>query len=261
VTGYGSTGPDRHLKAYDATIQAAVGLMSLTGLPGQPPMKAGATLSDAIAGTFAFAAILAALYDRTRTGKGQFVDVAMADCLFALLFDDPIDWYERLGVSVRQGNRIMRFSPMNTYRTSDGWAVLGAATDKQWLGVLSALGREDLKTDPHWMSTEWRISNNDLVDAMVGTWALGRTTERAVAIMLEAGAIAAKIRDPKDLRAWEHLKARHMYLDLDHPRLGRLEGVGAPGFPIKFSRASTGYDRPAPWPSSTTIPRKGTDQS
>jgi crotonobetainyl-CoA:carnitine CoA-transferase CaiB-like acyl-CoA transferase len=261
VTGYGSTGPDRDLKAYDATIQAATGLMSLTGLPGQPPTKAGATLSDAIAGSLAFAGILAALYDRTQTGRGQFVDVGMADCLFALLFDDPIDWYERLGVPIRQGNRILRFSPMNTYRTADGWAVLGAATEKQWLGALRALGREDLGSRPEWMKVEWRLAHNEQVDALVGAWAQRQTTEQAVAAMLQAGAIAAKIRSPQDLTSWEHLKVRGMYLNLDHPRLGPLEGVGAPGFPIKFSGAATGYDRPAPWPAQTSVPAQAEDQT
>ncbi len=253
LTGYGSTGPDRHLKAYDVTVQAAAGLMSVTGLPGQPPMKAGTALSDAIAGTFAFSGILAALYDRAQTGKGQFVDVAMVDCLFALLFDDPIDWYERLGVPVRQGNRILRFSPINTYQTTDGWAVLGAATNTQWLGVLKALGREDLKADSNWMNIDWRVANNAQVDVLVRDWAAKHTTEQAVAAMLEAGAVAAKIREPKDLAAWEHLKERGMYLDLEHPTLGRLEGIGAPGFPLKFSGAATGYKLPAPLPAPLCV--------
>ena len=120
LTGYGSTGPDAGVKAYDVTVQAAAGLMSVTGLPGQPPMKAGTALSDAIAGTFAMSGVVAALYDREKTGVGQFVDVSMVDCLFSLLFDDPIDWYEQLGTPVRQGNRILRFSPVNTYRALDG---------------------------------------------------------------------------------------------------------------------------------------------
>ncbi len=74
----------------------------------------------------------------------------MVDCLFSLLFDDPFDWYERLGLLVRQGNRIMRFLPVNTYQTRDGWVVLGAATAGQWHGMLRAIGRGDLLDDPDW---------------------------------------------------------------------------------------------------------------
>ncbi len=248
LTGFGSTGPDRDLKAYDVTVQAAAGLMSVTGLPGQPPMKAGTALSDAIAGTFAMAGVLAALFDRANTGRGQFVDVSMVDCLFSLLFDDPIDWYERLGVPVRQGNRIMRFSPINTYQTSDGWAVLGAATPAQWTGVLKVIGRDDLIGDPNWSSLDWRVANDHQVDALVRDWAAMRTTNAAVETMLAAGAIASVIRGPVELAAWPHLQAREMYLPLQHPTLGALAGVGAPGFPLKFGAASVGYDAPAPLP-------------
>ena len=248
LTGYGSTGPDCNLKAYDVTVQAAAGLMSVTGLPGQPPMKAGTALSDAVAGTFAMSGVLAALLDRANTGRGQFVDVSMVDCLFSMLFDDPIDWYERLGLPVRQGNRIMRFSPINTYATSDGWAVLGAATPGQWIGVLHAIGRTDLVDDPEWKSLDWRVANNDMVDAVVRDWAITRTTAEAVAAMIAAGAIASVIRGPDELAAWAHLRERDMYVPLAHPTLGPLPGVGAPGFPLKFGAAATGYDTPAPLP-------------
>ncbi len=143
LTGYGSTGPDRHIKAYDFAVQAAAGLMSITGIPGQAPVKAGAALSDAIAGTFAMSGVMAALYDRERTGKGQFIDVSMVDCLFSLIFDDPIDWYEEMGLPMRQGSRIMRFSPINAYETTDGWIVAGAASPDQWRGLLAAMGRAE----------------------------------------------------------------------------------------------------------------------
>jgi crotonobetainyl-CoA:carnitine CoA-transferase CaiB-like acyl-CoA transferase len=248
LTGHGSTGPDKNLKAYDVTVQAAAGLMSVTGFPGQPPTKAGTALSDAISGTFALSGVLAALLDREKTGRGQFVDVSMVDSLFALLFDDPIDWYERLGVPVRQGNRILRFSPINTYATSDGWAVLGAATGGQWQGVLKAIGRLDLLDDPLWSSLDWRVANNDQSDALLRDWAATRTTAEAVDTMLKAGGVASAIRGPKELAEWQHLRERDMYLPLEHPNLGPLKDVGAPGFPIKFSAADAGYDTPAPLP-------------
>ena len=248
LTGHGSTGPDRHLKAYDVTVQAAAGLMSVTGLPGQPPTKAGTALSDAISGTFAFSGILAALLDRAKTGRGQFVDISMVDGLFALLFDDPIDWYERLGVPERQGNRILRFSPLNTYATRDGWAVLGAATGGQWQGVLKAIGREDLANDPDWSSLDWRVANNDKADTLLRDWAAARPTADAVETMLACGGVASAIRGPKELAEWQHLRERGMYQTLQHPTLGSLDGIGAPGFPLKFSAAATGYDAPAPLP-------------
>src|SRR3546814_3960282 len=91
ITGYGATGPDRHLKAYDVMVQAASGMMSITGHPGGPPTKAGSALADSIAGSFGFAGVLGALSHRERTGRRQFVDVAMRAALFALPFDEPLD--------------------------------------------------------------------------------------------------------------------------------------------------------------------------
>ncbi len=250
LTGYGSSGPDKDLKAFDITEQAAAGLMSVTGLPGQPPLKAGTALSDAIAGTFAMSGVLAALYDREKTGAGQYVDVSMVDCLFSLLYDDPIDWYERMGVPVRQGNRIQRFSPINTYRTKDGWVVLGAATTEQWRGMLKAIGRPELIDDADWGRIEWRLAHNDAVDRLVQSWAETVDTAGAVSHARAEGAIAAAIHGPEDLAAWPHLRERGMYVDLDHPTLGPLAGIGAPGFPLKFSDAETGYHSPAPLPRS-----------
>ena len=245
LTGYGSTGPDAGVRAYDVTVQAAAGLMSVTGLPGQPPMKAGTALSDAIAGTFAMSGVVAALYDREKTGVGQFVDVSMVDCLFSLIFDDPIDWYERLGTPVRQGNRILRFSPVNTYQALDGWVVLGAATASQWSALLAVMGRSELHDDPDWSRVEWRVANNSKVDELVRSWVTNVSVTEAVDAVRDAGAIAAAIHEPEDLARWQHLRERGMYESLEHPTLGKLDNVGAPGFPLKFSNAKTGYRSPA----------------
>jgi CoA:oxalate CoA-transferase len=99
ITGYGSTGPERHRKAFDLMVQAATGMMSITGDPTGLPSKTGASLSDGIAGTFALAGILGALYQRHETGLGQFVDVSMADCLVSLIFDEPFECYRDLGLA------------------------------------------------------------------------------------------------------------------------------------------------------------------
>lgn len=141
LTGYGSTGPDRTLKAYDPMIQAAVGMMSITGQAGAGPMKAGSPISDTVAGVFAATGVVAALLHRERTGEGQAVDVSMADCLFSLIFDEPLDCYAELGLDYQQGSRIMRFSPFNAYPTLDGWVVAGAATQEDWIALLKTIDR------------------------------------------------------------------------------------------------------------------------
>ena len=113
ITGYGNTGPEKSKKAFDATVQAASGLMSVTGQPEGTPIKIGSSMADTIAGTFALSGILASLIQRNKTGIGEFIDVSMNDCLISLLYDEPWDCFGELGLEKRQGNRIMRFSPFN----------------------------------------------------------------------------------------------------------------------------------------------------
>ncbi|WP_426434732.1 CaiB/BaiF CoA transferase family protein [Bradyrhizobium genosp. P] len=246
LTGYGSTGADRRLKAYDLMIQAAAGLMSITGMPDAGPSKAGPALADGITGAFAVSGILAALVERRISGRGQFVDVAMADCLLSLVLDEPLDCYADLGVAPRQGNRIMRFSPFNTYSTRDGAIALGAATNEDWLALLRVIDRLDLAQDERFMNTGWRVGNNAVIDAIVTEWTQGRTTAEAIEALNKGDVAASPIRDIDDILAWEHLGARDMLQELDHPTETPGQRVVGAGFPIKMGRTPKGYTAPAP---------------
>jgi crotonobetainyl-CoA:carnitine CoA-transferase CaiB-like acyl-CoA transferase len=170
ISGYGQTGPEAVVRAYDTMAQAAAGLMTMTGDPGGAPMRAGAPLADTIAGTFAFAGILAALLHRSRSGEGQHIDVSMVDCLLSLALDESPDVWQALGLPARHGNRLPRASPFNVYPTADGWIAAGAASDAEWSRLLDAIDRADLKGDPNFMSQAWRLAHNDRVDAVVAAW-------------------------------------------------------------------------------------------
>ena len=246
LTGYGSTGKDRTLKAYDLMIQAASGLMSITGAPNGAPSKAGSALADGITGSFAVSGILAALTEQRVSGQGQFVDVSMADCLLSLVLDEPLDCYDQLGMEPRQGNRAMRFSPWNTYPTQDGTITIGVATNDEWLALLRVMDRMDLAQDPNFMNTGWRISHNALVDAVVSEWTLGRTTAEAVAVLNKGEVAAGPIRDIDDIMAWEHLGERDMLQVLEHPTETLSQQVIGAGFPIKMGRTHKGHVTAAP---------------
>lgn len=250
ITGYGSTGPDRGRRGYDVTTQAMSGLMSITGQPGGPPTKAGSPLADTISAGFALSGILGALYQRHATGAGQFVDVSMVDVLFSLLFDEPLDCYPAIGMDYQQGNRVMRFSPFNSYPTQDGWMVICCGTDAMWQAICTVIGREDLADHEDWGSMSWRVTHNDKVDAMLGAWTRERATDDAVRLLTEAGVVASNVHTIDDLLQWPHLKARGMIDTVEHPVLGPLPGLKAAGFPLKFSGAETGYEGAAA-PSGT----------
>jgi crotonobetainyl-CoA:carnitine CoA-transferase CaiB-like acyl-CoA transferase len=251
LSGYGATGPDRYLKSYDLMAQAESGLMSITGEPDGRPMKTGGALADMIAGSYAALGIVAALNERERSGLGQAVDVSMIDCLFSMMMDEPLDAYEKLGLAARQGNRIMRVSPFNAYRAKDGWVTLGAATHADWLGLLRAIGREDLSTHADFSRVEWRIPHNDEVDRIVGEWTSRVTVSEAIERLRAADVPCGAVRTAKEAIEWEQLKARDMVRALRRPD-GKPAGVAAAGMPLKFSRSVSGHDEPAPVPGADT---------
>jgi len=245
ITGFGAFGPDSKLRGYDVTTQAMSGLMSVTGPPGSPPTKAGSPLADTISAGFALSGILGALFHCQRSGVGQFVDVSMVDVIFSLLFDEPFDCYTSLGLEQKQGNRVTRLSPFNTYPTVDGWVVIGCGTDAMWKGICNAIERDELADDINWCQMGWRVKHNKRVDELLTQWTQKRSTKDVVSKINAVGATASAVNDIDDLLQWPHLKARGMIDALHHPEIGIVQGVHAAGFPLKFSATETGYEEAA----------------
>ncbi len=251
LTGFGSTGPERDVKAYDLMTQAAVGLMSVTGPANGGPAKTGTQLSDSIAGTYAALGIVSALLEREGSGQGQMIDVSMADCLFSMMMDEPLDCYEALGLAPRQGNRIMRFSPFNAYAARDGWVAIGAVSPEDWDGILATLGRDDLRSHADMRRVEWRIAHNDEIDALVSGWTGERSVREVIEALQRYDVPCAPVRTPREAIEWPHLRARDMIRPLKHVDGGET-GVVAAGFPLKFNRSSAGHEAPAPVPGNDT---------
>lgn len=248
LTGYGATGPDRGAKAYDLMVQAAVGLVSLTGHEDSAPVKAATPLSDAIAGAMAASGVVAALLHRERTGEGQAVDVSMADCLFSLMFDEPIDCYERLGLSARQANRAMRFSPFNVYPALDGWIAIGVATGDDWEALVRTLGEHGLGAGAEQRGVGWRLAHNAAIDEAIATWTRRHAREHIVQTLASVHVPCSSVRSIDEVMRWEQLRERQMIVPLCNPLTGAPVAAEAPGFPIKFSRTPGSYDAPAPVP-------------
>ena len=149
-TGFGISGPDRDNLAMDMTIQAASGIMSVTGFPDGPPVKAGPTLVDFMGGIHLYAGIVTALYDRDRSGIGRLVEVAMQEAVYPTLAAS-YDYYYRTGeIPPRTGNRQsgLNSAPYNVFATADGHVAIHVVTEAHFQNLLKAIGREDLKDDP-----------------------------------------------------------------------------------------------------------------
>jgi formyl-CoA transferase len=251
LTGFGSTGPDRDLKAYDLMVQAASGLMAITGEPDGAPMKTATAFSDMTAGSYMVMAILGALHERERSGKGQAVDVSMVECLFSMMMDEPLDCYQALGLEPRQGNRIMRFSPFNAYQASDGWLTIGAASAFEWNALLEVMEREDLREHADFSRLEWRIANNEQVDEIVSGWVSRHTVSEVVGRLGEADVPCSAVRTPRDAIDWPQLRERGAVRPLQRPDGSDALAVAA-DLPFRFSRSKSGHRRPAPEPGGDT---------
>ena len=249
ITGFGATGPDASKKAFDATVQAASGLMSITGEPDGLPMKIGSSMADTIAGTFAFSGILASLFRREKTGLGEYIDVSMTDCLISLLYDEPWDCFEALGLKKRQGNRIMRFSPFNCYAGKDGTVVLGAASEKDWVSILRMIGQSDLQYEDKFSSISTRIENNSEIDTIISIWTSTRRVDEIARLCENYEIPCHPVNDIAQIANWKQIADREILTPLPHPYFTNMKGPLAANFPIKFSGSKITLDNPAPKPN------------
>ena len=249
ITGFGATGPDASKKAFDATVQAASGLMSITGEPDGLPMKIGSSMADTIAGTFAFSGILASLFRREKTGLGEYIDVSMTDCLISLLYDEPWDCFEALGLKKRQGNRIMRFSPFNCYAGKDGTVVLGAASEKDWISILRMIGQADLQYEDKFSSISKRIENNSEIDTIISIWTSTRSVDEIARLCENYDIPCHPVNDIAQIADWKQIADREILTPLPHPYFTNMKGPLAANFPIKFSGSKVTLDNPAPKPN------------
>ena len=160
VSGFGHTGPERTTAAFDGKLQAMSGIMSITGEPAGGPMRAGFAICDTIGGMTAALAVASALYQRTHTGKGQFVDVAMLDAALAFI-PGPVSEWTVAGIEQKQiGNgSVSRKPTANRFRAKDSFLVLAVLTEPQWVRLMTAIGRADALDDPRFKDWASRTAN------------------------------------------------------------------------------------------------------
>ena len=223
-TGFGISGPDRDNLAMDLTIQAASGIMSVTGAPDGPPMKAGPTLVDFMGGIHLYGAIMTALYDREKSGEGRLVEVAMQETVYSSLAAS-FEYYQRTGKPPpRTGNRQAGLSstPYNVYPCSDGHAAIHVVTEGHWQNLIKAMGREELGEDPRFKTNADRVAHMDETDALVGEWT--RTLPKMeVFARLKAGRVpCAPVRTAPEVMNDPHMHERGMLARVEHPELGPI---------------------------------------
>jgi crotonobetainyl-CoA:carnitine CoA-transferase CaiB-like acyl-CoA transferase len=240
-TGFGISGPDRDNLAMDFTIQAASGIMSITGDPDGPPMKAGPTLVDFMGGVHLYAGVVTALLQRAATGQGQLVEVAMQETVYPSLASS-YDYHVRTGkVPPRAGNRQagLGSAPYNAFQTKDGWVAVHVVTEGHWQNLLRAMGRDDLLDDPRFSTNPARTENMAATEALVTAWTLGLDKAEVVAAAKRYKVPVAPVRNAVEVMNDAHMHERGMLQHVDHPSLGP---VILPNSPLRLH----GSDRVEP---------------
>jgi CoA:oxalate CoA-transferase len=223
-TGFGISGPDRDNLAMDLTIQAASGIMSITGAPDGPPMKAGPTLVDFMGGIHLYGAVMTALFERERSGQGRLVEVAMQETVYSSLAAS-FEYYHRTGKSPpRAGNRQAGLSstPYNVYPTNDGHVAIHVVTEGHWKNLTVAMGREELQTDPRFATNADRVAHMDETDAVVSEWTVTLGKMEVFARTKALRVPCAPVRTAPEVMNDPHMHERGMLERVVHPELGEI---------------------------------------
>ena len=224
-SGYGSSGPSRDHPAMDLTVQAVSGIMDTTGYPDRPPVKAGPAVCDFSAGIHLYGAIVTALFERERTGRGRLVEVAMQEAIYATL-SSSLGLLHGAGpeAATRTGNRHsgLAESPYNVYPTSDGYVAIICVGETHWRSLIAAMGRPELANDPRFADLKSRVAHMDAVDALVSGWTRGFTKQALFDLLIAHRVPCAPVRTLDEVMRDPHMHARGALAWVDHPELGRV---------------------------------------
>jgi CoA:oxalate CoA-transferase len=241
ASGFGHTGPYAARAAYDMVVQGMGGIMSVTGHPGGPPTRVGTSVGDITAGLFCVIGIQAALLARSRSGKGQFVDVAMLDCQIAIL-ENAIARYAVSGVAPGPlGARHPSITPFAAFATADRPIIIAAGNDDLWAKLCAALGLEEAITDPRFVSNDDRTTHVDELSAVLESALTRHPVDHWLSVLDCAGVPCGPINDVAQALADPQVAARKMAV-----RTTMADGseLVIAGNPIKLSGQADRLDRP-----------------
>ena len=253
INGFGSDGPYAGLACLDPIAQAMGGLMSLTGFPGQPPLKTGPAIADSLAGMYLALGIVSALRLRERTGTGQKLEVAMMDSVFSVLEESVIRASMTGNALPARGNTDPLGAPWDAFHTvDDKWVMVCNLAPERFYDLYVSIGRKDLAekykgTDE--AAIERRSADLPKLNDAFGLWTQTRKADEIMYELQKMGIPAGVVKDVTELLDDPQLKHRNMVVDVDHPKLGRVKTFN---LPIKFFQAQAGA-QPGDNPASSDL--------
>jgi crotonobetainyl-CoA:carnitine CoA-transferase CaiB-like acyl-CoA transferase len=243
VTGFGSEGEYKDFPALDLVIQSIGGYLSITGEPGRPPARVGIPLADLSGGIFSCEAILAALYQREKTGKGCRVETSMFDGMLNLLSYMATHYLTAGEVPTPQGTSHEFTVPWQAFAAQDGYLVIATRQENFWKKLCVVLEHPELADDPRFVTNPKRLEHRDIIVPLLESILKQRTVKAWLEKLYEADVPAAPVNDLAGAFAEPPVAEREMIVEYDHPEVGR---VRMPGNPIKFDGMGKTISNPAP---------------
>jgi crotonobetainyl-CoA:carnitine CoA-transferase CaiB-like acyl-CoA transferase len=248
ITAFGQYGPYAQQRGYDILAQAISGYMSITGFPDQPPLRSGQSISDYYAGMLCAFSIVSALHYRSRTGRGQRIDVALLDSLLTAL-DNLGERYTVSGeILTRAGNVSFGGSSSGIYRTTDGYVAIAAGSSELvWRRFCRTIGKPEILQDARFATTAARRDHRDETVAIIQSWTGERTKQEVVSTLSAAGVPAAPVNNVAEMVVDPQVQARDMFVELTDPIYGPVTITGTP---LKMSETPGQVRHLAPLPGA-----------
>lgn len=247
ITGFGQTGPYAGRPGYDFMIQGMGGLMSITGerddLPGGGPQKAGVAVADLMTGMYSTVGILAALHERTRSGLGQYIDMALLDCQVAMLANQNLNYMTTGVAPKRAGNAHQNLVPYQVFTAADGHLIVAVGNDSQFRAYSRVIGRPGLAEDVRFMTNSNRVINREVLVPMLVEAMKTQARDYWLAELEKAGVPAGPINTMDQVYQDPQVQSRGMQISLPHGSAGQAP-VGAS--PLRLSGSPVNYRHAAP---------------
>ena len=226
ISGFGQDGPYASRPGFDQIAQGMGGLMSITGLPGQGPVRAGVPIADLTAGLYAAMGIFIALIERNETGRGQWVGTSLLQAQIAMLDFQAARWTMSGEVPPQAGNNHPTSIPTGVFKTTDGYFNLAATGDRVFRRLCETLGIPEMADDKRFCDGAARLANRDELNELLQTYLCKRSTQEWVDVLNEAGVPCGPIYSIDEVFADPQVQHLNMVRTVQHPQLGDLNIIG-----------------------------------
>jgi crotonobetainyl-CoA:carnitine CoA-transferase CaiB-like acyl-CoA transferase len=236
ISGFGQYGPYTSRPSIDQIAQGMSGIMSVTGIPGQGPVRVGVAVTDIMAGAFLAQGVLIALLDREVSGEGRWVQTSLIEAGLTLLDFQATRWTMDKKIPPQEGNHHPTNTPMGLYPTADGFLNLSATSNKNFQVLCKLMDRDTMVADPRFASTALRRQNKQAMNELIADALRAKTTSEWFELLVAAGLPCGPVYDIKQAFADPQVQALRIKRSVTHPRLGELDLVAQPC-------EITGFDR------------------